>query len=50
MPVEKRRSIDLRPPCTTAPARYGAYTLLLIDYALFLVAGVLGSFAIACIV
>jgi hypothetical protein len=35
---------------TTAPARYGAYTLLLIDFALFLAAGVLGSFALACIV
>jgi hypothetical protein len=35
---------------TTAPARYGACTLLLIDFALFLAAGVLGSFAIACIV
>jgi hypothetical protein len=35
---------------TTAPARYGAYTLLIIDFALFLAAGVLGSFAIACIV
>jgi hypothetical protein len=35
---------------TTASARVGAYAFLLIDFALFLAAGVLGSFAIACIV
>ena len=35
---------------TIASARVGAYAFLIIDFALFLAAGVLGSFAIACIV
>jgi hypothetical protein len=33
-----------------ATDHHSTYALLLIDFALFLAAGVLGSFAIACIV
>jgi hypothetical protein len=35
---------------TTAPARDGVSTLLVIDFALFLAAGVLGVFVIACLI
>jgi hypothetical protein len=45
-------SDGLQRPALVRPhvARYGAYTLLLIDFALFLGAGLLGVFLIACLI